>query len=60
MFSMGLAITDWDSDDIPDIILTNIGDPVFLGTESGQRVDLTQSIGLMGTEEQITSWSPMA
>lgn len=59
MFSMGLAITDWDSDDIPDIILTNIGDPVFLGTESGQRVDLTQSIGLMGTEEQITSWGAL-
>ncbi|MGC6507649.1 MAG: CRTAC1 family protein [Myxococcota bacterium] len=56
IFSMGVAITDWDSDNTPDIIITNIGDPIFLGTVSGQRADLTQSIGLMGTEEQITSW----
>ena len=30
IFSMGVAITDWDSDNTPDII-TNIGDPIFLG-----------------------------
>ena len=34
-------------------------DPVFLGTESGQRIDMTQSIGLMGTEEHITSWGAL-
>lgn len=56
MFGMGLGIVDYNSDQRPDLMITNIGNPVFLLSAGAQWYDASLSLGFQQTEERATCW----
>ena len=56
MFGMGLAVTDINQDQRPDMVITNIGSQVTLLSDGNTWYDATISLGMEATEERYTCW----
>ena len=56
MFGMGVAPADVNADQIPDLLITNIGNPVVLLSDSGGWYDVATSWGLGLQSDQSTCW----
>jgi hypothetical protein len=56
MFGMGVAQADLNEDQIPDLFVTNIGNPVQLISSEYGWIDMALAMGLGLNEEQSTCW----
>ena len=56
MFGMGLAVTDLNADQRPDLSISNIGNIVSLLSDSGTWYDSALSFGFEATEDRHTCW----
>ena len=56
MYGMGIDATDINDDLIPDVLITNINDPVMLVSQADFWVDTTLSMGLEAIDELQVCW----
>ena len=56
MFGMGVAQADINEDRLPDLFVTNIGNPVQLISSEDGWIDMALAMGLGLNEEQSTCW----
>ena len=59
MYSTSGSVSDWNSDGVPDILVSGIGAPALLISENGKWSNKASEMGISENPNRTTSWGPL-